>query len=121
MNQRELEAQIAELEMMLGTLTGSRYEYVFFLAPDICYRPSAELANAWLERYGVKTDEVLVSYHRNLPAKCPLVSFTTHNAPTNHGWKILKEPIQEGAIPNVHHWLNEGINNLYEEWKSTKD
>jgi hypothetical protein len=120
-NQRELETQISELETMLGSLTGSRYEYVFFFAPDMAFSPSIGLATTWLELYGVKTDQVIVSMYRNRPAKCPLVGFTTHTAPINHGWKILKEPLVDGANPVIHSWVNEGINDLYEEWKSTKD
>ena len=120
MNQKELENQISELEVMLATITGSMYEYVFFFAPDMTYRPPVDLATAWLERYGVKTKEVLVSMYRNRPAKCPLISFTNHAAPINHGWKILK-PDEEDLSADIHCWVNEGINVLYEEWKSTKD
>jgi hypothetical protein len=120
-NQRELEAQISELETMLGTLTGSRYEHVFFFAPDMAYRPPVELVTSWLELYGVKANQVIVSMYRNRPARCPLIGFTTHGAPINQGWKILKEPLADGANPAIHSWVNEDINNLYEEWKSTKD
>jgi len=120
-HQKELEAQIAELETMLGTLTGSRYEYVFFFTPDMSCRPPVELAAQWLDQYGVKTNQVFVSMYRNRPATCPLVSFTTYSAPINHGWKILKESFVEGAGPNIYSWVNEGVNALYEEWKSTKD